>query len=128
MNAKGFSLIELLIVVAIIGILAMVGIPAYVGQQKSAARSEAYTNLTNLRLLEEQRFADSGQYVAAATTTLITTAMPGFKPGSEPSLQFSYWTSVNAAGSWFKAGAIGKTGSRVQGDSYFIDSNNNKNF
>jgi hypothetical protein len=32
----------------------MIAIPAYVGQQKNAARTEAYSNLQNLRLLEEQ--------------------------------------------------------------------------
>ena len=65
MNKKGFTLIELLIVVAIIGILAMIAIPAYVGQQKGAARTEAYSNLQNLRLLEEQFFAENGNYTAS---------------------------------------------------------------
>ena len=62
MNKKGLTLIEILIVVAIIGILAAVAIPGYVGQQRRAARSEASTNLQNLRLLLEQKFADQGSY------------------------------------------------------------------
>jgi prepilin-type N-terminal cleavage/methylation domain-containing protein len=64
MNKKGFTLIELIIVVAIIGILAVIAIPAYLGQQKRAARTEAYSNLANLRLLEEQFFAENGRYTA----------------------------------------------------------------
>ncbi len=62
MNKSGFTLIELLIVVAIIGILAVIGIPAYIGQQKNAARTEAYTNLQNLAILEAQFFSDKGRY------------------------------------------------------------------
>lgn len=62
MNKNGFTLIELLITIAIIGILSAIGIPAYIGQQKNAARTEAYTNLQNLALLQQQSFADKGRY------------------------------------------------------------------
>jgi len=62
MSKNGFTLIELLIVIAIIGILAAIAIPGYVGQQRNATRTEAYTNLQNLRLLEEQYFAENGVY------------------------------------------------------------------
>lgn len=38
----------------------MAAIPAYVGQQKKAARTEAYANLQNLRLIEERYYAENG--------------------------------------------------------------------
>ena len=108
MKSKGFTLIELLIVIAIISILALLALPAYVGQQKSAARTEAYSNLQNLRLLEEQFFAENGRYTAdlgaAGNTSAVRDAnldiiqdtandadideLRGFRPG--PATNFSY--------------------------------------
>lgn len=150
MNKRGFTLIELLITVAIIGILAMIAIPAYVGQQKRAAKTEAYTNLENLRLLEEQYYAENGCYymtggVCTSTTpaaignaTNPTTSvaaiqgfLTGFKPGSGPQYAYEIVTNSTGAGggtaSCFIATATG-VGSRVAGDSFTIDCNNNRNF
>ncbi len=157
MNKKGFTLTELLIVVAIIGILAMIAIPTYTGQQLRAARTEAYTNLQTLRLLEEQFFAENGAYaltkgVAGADQLgndaliravgglpvggLPAGGLPGFNPGS--GLSFSYQIRRNAsltstgaestATPCFLAIATGNTGTRVVGDSFMIDCNNNRNF
>jgi len=100
---KGFTLTELVIVLAIIGILAMIAIPAYVGQAKRATRSEAYSNLQTLRLLEEQFFSENSCYQplaggicpAAAVingTLAIQGFLPGFRPGTGGS--FTYVISV----------------------------------
>lgn len=138
MNKKGFTLIELLIVIAIIGILAAIAIPAYVGQQKRAARTEAYSNLQNLRLLEEQFFAENGCYYKVGTTCTnatingvsniqASTFLPGFKPGDEASLGYRYKidTTGSPAASNFTATATGQI-SRVAGDSFTINQNNVK--
>ncbi len=147
MNKKGFTLVELLIIVAIIGILAMIAIPSFLGQQKRAARTEAHTNLQNLRLLQEQFFAENGAYTATIDsykgTHFPTTGwsddgiedtLRGFKPGAVADLNYTYaiTQNVNIAGTaqtpCFRATATGKTGSRVAGDSFSIDCNNNRNF
>ena len=48
LNRKGFSLVELMIVVAIIGMLAAVGIPQYAKFQAKARQSESKSNLAGI--------------------------------------------------------------------------------
>ena len=158
MKNKGFTLIELLIVIAIIGVLAAVAIPIYTGQQLRAARTEAYTNLQTLRLLEEQNFAENGTYAAAAAYNGtfgvadggIEDVLPGFRPGAVASLNYTYAiTNVTGVGlpdpvptpyagttaalvpnttRCFIARATGIAGTRVAGDVFAIDCNNRRNF
>lgn len=68
-SQDGFTLIELMIVVAIIAILAAIAIPAYLGIQKKAARSEAKANLPAIGLALETFYAENGNYGAIGVYT-----------------------------------------------------------
>ena len=61
-NSKGFTLIELMIVVAIIGILAAIAIPNFLKYQCKARQSEAKANLGSLRVAQEAYFAENDIY------------------------------------------------------------------
>ena len=61
-NQKGFTLIELMIVVAIIGILAAIAIPNFMNYQCKAKQSEAKSLLGDLRKAEEAYFAEYDSY------------------------------------------------------------------
>jgi type IV pilus assembly protein PilA len=61
-NNKGFSLIELMVVVAIIGVLAAIGIPQYSKFQAKARQSEAKGSLTSLFTAEQSFNAEFNQF------------------------------------------------------------------
>jgi type IV pilus assembly protein PilE len=60
---SGFTLIELMIVVAVIGILAAIAIPNYRDYIKRGKAAEATSNLATLRVKMEQYFQDNRTYV-----------------------------------------------------------------
>lgn len=59
---KGFSLVELLVVVAIVGILSAVAVPQYQEYVMRGRLTEAQTGLANGRVRAEQYFQDNRKY------------------------------------------------------------------
>lgn len=59
----GFSIIELMLVVAMIGILSVISIPAFKIYQYKARRSEAFTNLNAMSKAQKAYFAEWSSYV-----------------------------------------------------------------
>lgn len=62
-----FTLVELMIVVAMIGVLAMIAIPNFITYQARARRSEAYANLSALARTEKSYFAEAGIFYETLT-------------------------------------------------------------
>jgi type IV pilus assembly protein PilA len=99
-NSKGFSLIELMIVVVIIGILAAVAIPNYISMQNRAKESSVKANAHSVQLVVEDFAVRSngiyptlvqivpGLFPGGAypdnpfTGAVITIAAPGFSQGN----------------------------------------------
>jgi len=118
---KGFTLMELLIAVAIVVILAGVGIPVYLRFQAGAKHAEASTNLNGIKLAEESFKLANGvyglcaQHPAGAPTQ---TKQPwgagnadfdalGFSTSAD--VLFVYAVNTDNATSTFLAGALGDT-------------------
>ena len=68
-NQKGFTLIELMIVIAIIGILAAIAIPNFLKYQLKAKTTEAKVSLSAIRTSQEAYKAENDIYLACAVST-----------------------------------------------------------
>ena len=66
--ARGFTLVELLVVVAIVGILAAIAVPQYGDYVLRGKIAEASATLSQHRVKMEQFFQDNRTYAAACTT------------------------------------------------------------
>jgi type IV pilus assembly protein PilA len=84
---KGFTLIELMIVVAIIGILAAIAIPNFIKFQARSKQSEAKANLKAAFTAEKAYFAEKDAYSDSVTTV-------GFLP--ERNNRYSYFMTKTA--------------------------------
>jgi type IV pilus assembly protein PilE len=66
-RSRGFTLIELMIVVSIVTVLAMIAIPSYNSQIRKSRRSEAKSALLDLAAREERFMSTTGAYTDKGT-------------------------------------------------------------
>jgi|Deesub1362A_J573_1020465.scaffolds.fasta_scaffold00284_17 prepilin-type N-terminal cleavage/methylation domain-containing protein len=141
MDRKGFTLVELLITLAIIGILAGVAAVTYIGTIKRGARMEATTNIEALYLLENKYFDDNGEYISLGTCghdidniAEIQEALPDFRPGDPETLNYSYCIQANIDVNGntqipcFRVSAFGNSNTSVKCDVFRIDCNNRQSY
>ena len=69
MNRKGFTLLELLIVIVIIGILASIGMPRYFDAIEKAREAEAKGTIGEIYKIEQAYYSVGGAYMPIGTVT-----------------------------------------------------------
>lgn len=83
-NQKGFTLIELMIVVAIIGILAAIAIPNFLNYQLKSKTAEAKTNIGSIKTSQEAFKAEYDFYVICAANPAVAGIGPGKQAWGAP--------------------------------------------
>jgi type IV pilus assembly protein PilE len=68
-GAAGFTLIEMMIAVALVAILASIAMPSYQAYARRGQLSEAFTTLADMRVKMEQYYQDNKFYGAASNST-----------------------------------------------------------
>jgi prepilin-type N-terminal cleavage/methylation domain-containing protein len=116
-RSAGFTILELMIVVMIIGALSAIGIPMFLRYQLKSKSAEGKTNLGAIRVLEAAHFSEFEAYLAAAPepaavpgrSRAVFDALTsdfadlGFAP--EGSVYFSYGVAISADTAGYTADA-----------------------
>lgn len=106
---QGFTLIELMVAVAIVGVLAAIAYPSYLGAVTKSARAEAKGVMFDLSQMEERYFTNNDAYLTVSAP--LNQAPAGWKNYSGSSLSArKYNISVAVNGSTFTISAAPANG------------------
>lgn len=75
-SSPGFTLIELMIAVAIVGILAAIAFPAYQSQVENTRRTTAQSDLLELAQWMERRYSNGFDYRDTSSTPAVNPTLP----------------------------------------------------
>ena len=112
-GARGFTLIELMVVIAIVAILAAVALPSYTDYVRRGKITEATSTLSELRLRAEKYFADNRSYQSGTAV--------GFSTATDSTQYFTY-ACVAATSDTFTCTATGV--GDLSGFAYTINESN----
>lgn len=114
MKREAFSLIELMIVVAIIAFLAMVSVPTFTRFLAKAKRAEAYMNLNSIYAAQKAHWAEQGSY----SSVLNGQGGVGWKPegysggGAGENFYYTYGFGGSEGSNYF-TGKLGTSSSHL---------------
>lgn len=93
-SKKGFTLVEIMIVVVIIGLLAAMAIPAFQKVRQASREKTIENNVRQLAAAADQYFLETGASTVALTNLVGATAY--IKNDLAPVAGETYWTSYTA--------------------------------
>lgn len=120
---RGFTLIELMIAVAIVGILAAVAVPAYKDYVRRGSLPESFSQLADYRVKMEQYYQDNRNY--GTTNCVDAASAPSWKTFAPTGARnFTYACALSNSGQSYTVTATGKTGTVSVGHVYTINQSN----
>lgn len=117
-RTAGFTLVELMIAVAIVGILAAIVIPSYADYVRRGKIAEATSQLASMAVKLEQYFQDNRTYVGACTAGTTAPLPTG--------LQYFTVTCPTLTNATFVVQAVGVAATGMGGFTYTIAPDNVK--
>lgn len=87
---KGFTLVELMIVVAVLVIISAIAIPAYNGYVQTSREAVLVNNISTIEIFQEDQRLRTGAYLTnAANAAAIAAAIDWESEGDEPGTTYS---------------------------------------
>src|SRR5436305_276006 len=77
-NRKGFTLVELAVVIVIIGVLAAFGVPRFINSVERSKAAEAFAYLSAVRAAQERYHAQNGTYADTIAKLDIKVSPPKY--------------------------------------------------
>jgi type IV pilus assembly protein PilE len=111
---RGFTLIELMIVVAVIGVLTLVALPSFMDSVRKGRRAEAVAALTQVQQAQERWRANHGSY---ADSDKLSTAPPDGLGIAQTTADGNYELALsNVSASGYTVSATARSDGKQQGD------------
>ena len=113
---RGFTLIELMIVIALVAVLAGIAMPSYTQYVTRSSRESAQAELVELAGVQDKIFLNSNAYTASVTGAYTGLSTGGLGWTSGKSRDTRYTISATVAGASFTLTAAPVAGSSQAGD------------